>query len=302
MALARGSSDYADLLCSRFTTRFSSSLLDFIDGDFSHALTPEVLAFFSTTDSNLTLDYRPMFVAARQLGIEKFVAIDADGPTVQIPDQLLKWRSNASMRVFVETCLLCKILPAQIAADMKTMWGVAVDEDDIKIFAYLFVDIEYTVGNSWFLYMKCIGDSEAQFKRRLMEEPIDFVRWKLGVPVAMDSERVLDRMISDAYYTERLIKHEAGEHGINLEKDKLTRIKMERQTIFSGLAMRVKLKEVTGGSGNDNDITAELRKFKLEYGEQSFPLKDELTGEPEPSGDSAGGMSLTDLQSENDKP
>jgi len=270
-----------DRLCKLFGVKFPGNPSDFIEHDVFPGLTAEIEALFRTTDSYVTCDYRPLFIAARQLGIHKYVTIDDTGPNGYLPPVLVKWRENATVSQFMETCLLCGISHRQVADDMQRMFGVNVEEDDVRAFSMLFVDRDYVQGDCWYNYMLCIGPDNAKNIRRLMDEPHDFVRWKLGVPVALNSDQVLDRLISDAYYTERLIKHNSDSNGVVLAKNDMDRVRMERDTIFKAMACRIKLKETSSAAGSVQAASAaaqEIRRIVLEFSEEPVPLKSDIVG------------------------
>lgn len=270
-----------DRLCKLLGVKFPDEPTQFIESDVFPGLTAEVEALFRTTDSGSTFDFRPLFIAARQLGVQKYITVDETGPNVYLPPVLAKWRENSTVSQFLETCLLCGIANRQVADDMQRMFGISVDEDDVYAFGALFMDRNYVQGNCWYDYMRCIGPENAKFMRKLMDEPHDFVRWKLGVPVALNSDQVLDRLISDAYYTERLIKHEKEDHGVVLCKTELERVRMERDTIFKAMACRIKLKETTSAAGSVQAASAaaqEIRRIVLEFSNETIPLKSDIVG------------------------
>lgn len=281
-------------LCDQLTVRFPSpDPKEFIESDVLGCLTPEVNACFRTTNFSLVYDYRPFFIAARQLGLERRVRVDETGPAVNLSDAVLKWRNDATLRMFIECYILCGIPQAQLAEDLRKIYGFDVNEADLAAFEELFVDKDYLNGNYWLNYTKCVGDSEAGFKRRLMNEPTDFVRWKLGVPVTLETERVLDRLISDAYFTERLLKHQVGDMGLSMKKDELARMKLERETIFKGLDRRLELKKLSVAEGTkaNTDAAQEIQRIILEYTPHNFPTKSDVLGSQPPS--------LEDLKKEN---
>jgi hypothetical protein len=281
-------------LCDQLTVRFPSpDPREFIESDVLGCLTPEVNACFRTTNFSLVYDYRPFFIAARQLGLERRIRVDEGGPAVNLSDAILKWRNDATLRMFVECYTLCNIPQAQLAEDLRKIYGFDVNEADLTVFEELFVDKDYADGNCWLSYTKCVGDTEASFKRRLMNEPKDFVRWKLGVPVTLETERVIDRLISDAYFTERLLKHQAGDMGLGLKKEELARMKLERETIFKGLDRRLELKKLSVAEGTkaNTDAAQEIQRIILEYVPNDFPTKMDVVGEQP--------LSLDDLKREN---
>lgn len=266
-------------ICNSLSVKFPKGFQQFVEADIFPFLTPDVESCFKTTDFSLVYDYRPLFIAAKQLGIEQYLSVGGSGPTHCVPEIVVSWRQNSSIRIFMETCLLCKIPRAQILEDANTMYGVTFSESDLTTFENLFVDMHYANGDAWLNYILCIGNEEAMFKRSLMNDPKDYVRWRLHVPVSLNSERVLDRLVSDAYYTIQLIKSKAGERGVSLTKDQRERIKLETDTIYKGLDRRVKLKELERalGSGKGNtDAALAIREIILDLQTNDFVMKQDL--------------------------
>lgn len=238
-------------------------------------------AFLMTTDPTLDSSeetFRLVLDAAAAVGVDRFLKVGADGLLgLSLPDAILRWREEQSIRVFLETCMLVGVSNAVIAADMRRMWGADLDDSSLETFRILFCDQTY-VRSGWLAYERCLAPEEAAFKRSLVREPQDYVRWRLGVPVALDSERVLDRLISDAYYTERLLKQELGDHGVHMTKDHMTRIKLERDTIFKGLDRKAKLKEAAAGSADSaGEVVKLLGELHLKYEKPEMPTIEELT-------------------------
>ncbi len=246
MARADGPKHAAGLLLA-FDIQFPCVLADFAAAEIQSRLPAVLDAWFNTTDMATTLDYRPLATAAGNLGLRDIVTIGPTGPTVIVPVGIKRLRDNQAIRTMLETSILCEIDQETICADLKQMYGCNIDESDIRRYGDLFVDREYIEGEAWTRYMTCIGEEEAIFRRGLIGQPKDFVRWRLGVPVSLNSETVLDRLMSDAYYTERLVKRNAGNLGINLSKDELARVKLERDTMFKAMDMRGKLHDAKGG-------------------------------------------------------
>jgi hypothetical protein len=269
-------------LCDKLEVKFPGPIDEFITTEFLPSLSLDVEACFTTSDFMLTFDYRPFYAAAKQLELERFIGIDETGPAIALSPSLLRWRNNRTIRQFIECSILCGIPLLQVSEDLRRLFGGEINDSDLKTFELLFVDRTYASGNNWLEYMKCIGEPEAMFKRKLMGEPHDFVRWKLGVPVSLSSDMVLDRMISDAYYTERLIRYDA-ENPLKISKDELARIRMERDTIIKCIDRRVKLKESDPKGGKANtDAAAEIRRIVLDFTEQSFPTREEVIGTEAP--------------------
>lgn len=246
MARADGPKHAAELLLV-LDIQFPCVLADFAAAEIQGRLPAVLDAWFNTTDMAATLDYRPLATAAGNLGLRDIVTIGPTGPTVILPAGIKRLRDNQAIRTMLETSILCEIDLETTCADLKQMYGCNIDESDIRRYGELFVDREYIEGEAWTRYMSCIGEDEAVFRRGLIGQPKDFIRWRLGVPVSLNSETVLDRLMSDAYYTERLVKRNAGNLGINLSKDELARVKLERDTIFKAMDMRGKMKDAAGG-------------------------------------------------------
>jgi hypothetical protein len=80
----------------------------------------------------------------------------------------------------------------------------------------------------------------------------------------LDTTRVLDRLISDAYFTERIIKAEAGGMGVSLSKSQLERVKMERDTVLKGVDRRLKAIQVDKLKGSLGDEELILMRKQLE--------------------------------------
>lgn len=270
---------HAQALCARYEVKFPQGPAPFIrDHVFPH-LSPALEAYLRTTDPVLAGDYSAMLHAANALGLAEVMSLGADGPDVVLHPLVTKWRADASLRVFIETATLAGIKPALLAEDVRRMWGYPPEEAAIAQFVAYFVDLEYLDGDCWMHYATCIGANEATFKRNLMGQPHEYVRWKLGVPVTLEADKVLDRLISDAYFTERLLKNEAGQHGIRMSKDELARLKLERETIFKAMGAKLKLKESAAGGGTEEQ--AEIKRIvgalTLEFSSNAeTPLLDDV--------------------------
>jgi hypothetical protein len=264
-----------DRLCKQHGIRFPVTFEQFWKNEILMWLPPELEALFLTTDASLTSDYRPMFLAAKHLGVDKYLAITGEGPTFLVPEPLLEWRSHKTIRVALETMLLCKMPITQISSDFRQMYQITFDEKDLAVFSDLYVDVEYSAGENWILYEECIGEDEARFKSKLMRQPKDYVRHQLGVPVSLNSDQVLNRLISDSYFTCMELKAETENHP---SRDQIARIKLERDTIFKAMDRVSKLKEAASGT-NENAAASEIKKIILEYSDQEFLTKDELLGQ-----------------------
>ena len=203
----------------------------------------------------------------------------------------MRWRNHSAMRLAIETMMLCGVPDVQIADDMFHMYNTTFSSDLITQFRRLFMDPLYCDGAYWTAYAECIPVDELLFKSRLRGEPKDFVRWKLGVPVSLDSEMVLQRLVSEAYYTERLIKADrrdpSNPHALPaLDRDDLARVKMERDTIFKGIDRMLKLRE-NGVGGGASDARAELARIitSCDGAAADFPLIEDVLKENEKPSD-----------------
>lgn len=278
VAMARADGPkYAESLCEALNLKFPCDLVDFTMVEIQQRLPPVLEVWFTTTDIGATLDYRPLVRAVTYLKLSDVVTIGPTGPTVVLPLGLKRLRDNQAIRTMLETSLLCEINQETICADLRQMYGINVDESDIRRYGELFVDREYMEGDSWTRYMRCIGEPEALFRRALIGQPKDFVRWRLGVPVSLNSETVLNRMMSDAYYTERLVKSTAGNLGITLTKDELARVKLERDTIFKAMDMRAKMKDSSGGDTAKNALTLLAGVVAKYESQDDLPTMDDLS-------------------------
>jgi hypothetical protein len=271
---------HAESLLAALDTRFPCALQDFTAAEIQGRLPAALDAWFVTTDMRSTMDYRPLFQAATMLGLRDIITVGPSGPTVLLPTGIRRLRENQAIRTMLETSILCEIDYETICADLKQMYGCVLEEVDVRRYGELFVDREYLEGAAWERYMLCIGNEEAVFRRGLIGQPKDFVRWRLGVPVSLNSEAVLDRLMSDAYYTERLIKRTVGNLGLNMTKDELARVKLERDTMFKAMEMRGKLRDASGGDSAKKAL-ATLAGVVAKYESQDALLtKDELAAMP----------------------
>jgi hypothetical protein len=246
---------------------------------------PEVLYVqYSTSQMALEHDYTPLLNCAKHLGVDKYISIGnsefgENTPVVTVPAEILYWRQHESIRMALEVLFLCGVSIEVIASDMRKMYGRTFEEDYLAEFRDLYCD--KTKLGDWMAYSKCLSAEELSFKFRLSKEHVDFVRWKLGIPVHLDNETVLDRLMSDAYFTERLIKYEcrgADPHGLPaLSNSDIARIKMERDTLFKCVDRKVKLREAAGQStGVAAAIQKHIDDVMLEYQEHENPLSYEL--------------------------
>jgi hypothetical protein len=241
--------EYVSTLSDQLVVKFPQSIDQFLASDVYPQLSPVLEAFFLTVQPTYQ-DTRQQFLAAVQaLELAPVAYIGACGPDIKLPPAIEKWRKHKTVRIFIEACMLAGISVTIIAEDLRRVWNLDVSEDDLHLFRSLFADTDGLRGDGWYNYELSVGKEEATFKHRLVGQPHDFVRWKLGVPVCLDSDQVINRLVSDAYYTERQIKFDAGPSVLDLTKDQMARLKLERDTIFKGLNLRVKIADSkTGGS------------------------------------------------------
>lgn len=236
----RDSAAYLATAAKRFRVKFPGDPADFARHQVVDAVSAPVRSVLQTQDFSLLGDYRVLLQAAMELQIGHTLTVMPDGLDVVMS----RLREHETIADFIDICTLCQIHPTVIIEDLRKLYGLGVSESDINWYTALFADVFYTDPDSWFHYEQCIGVPRAIALRKLMREPTDYVRWKLGVPVPPDVDKVLDRLICDAYYTEREMKSR-GE----LSKDDLARIKMERDTIFKGLKMKQAIKESKDSAG-----------------------------------------------------
>lgn len=270
-----------DTLCGRFRVRFPRDPIAFVRDELIAYLSPEVEALMTTKDPS-KLDYGPELMAAAELELSNLLSVTPTGLTVVVPEFLVKLRKHDTLRVCIETMILCAIPFSTIVDDIRTMYQLTITEDDIAQFADLFMDRDFAEGDSWIEYTQCIGQDETQFKFRLMNAPKDYARWKLGARVQLDSDQVLDRLMSDSYYASQQMKIEIP----NPSRDELARIKLERETIFKAMDRRLKIKEVKAASGEKGSETAAalIGKIILKYGDEpDMPLMGDLKNDEKPS-------------------
>lgn len=266
-------------LCEQFSVRFPGPMEEFLQVEVYSLLPEHTEVLLKTTDVRNPGGPQTLLQAASLLDLSTLILFDYDGPTVTLPGEVGAWRSDPTKRLFIETCLLANVSHAYIVEDLRRMYGIDVAERDVEVFADLFCDVAYSQGEGWAQYTQCISEAEANFKLSLRNQPAAFVRWKLGAPVPPDLDLVLDRLIADSYFTERVIKARAGDHGIALGKNELARIKMERDTLFKALDRRIKKQELdraSGGGSEAKEAAEHLKAIVLQYSTDLPPLASEV--------------------------
>jgi len=247
--------------------RFPMDLALFCDREIFPELPIALAASLMVTDAALAEpDPKPFQDAAWILDLSSLLSWDPL-PSIRLPSDIWTWREHPSLRMFFECCLLAGIAPDIIIADVRQLWGLQVDEHSLKTFSDLFCARD----QDWLMYEQCLPPEEATFKRALRHQPADVVRWRLGVPVSLDTTRVLDRLISDAYYTERLIKVEAGGMGVHLSKTLMDRVKLERETILKGVDRRLKLAQAERAKGSLGDEELQIMRKQMENMDVELP-------------------------------
>lgn len=273
-------------LCVELAVRFPSDYALFWSEEVLSWLSPTAEVALTTTDFGTTPKYEVAFAAARELGISKYITLGPNGLELKITQTLRRWRKHTQIRMCLETMLLCSMPIAQIVSDMRRMYGLSIDEDSVSEFAALFIDPEFIEGDPWLEYMECIGEAEAQFKWKLMQAPQDYARYKLGVPVRLDNDAVLDRLMSDSYFTAVEMKVE----GQTTTAAEVARLKMERDTVFKALDRRMKLEEQRLAAGTGSAATsaaAAIAKIMLDHTVQPLQLASEVLSEQASSTSSA---------------
>lgn len=277
--------EYVSNLSKDLEVKFIEGVDDFAAVEVFPLLPPALEAFFLTAQPWMTSTADEFLLAARILGLSEAVQVTKQGPDLKLSPAILKWRQHPTVRVFLEATTLAGISVSLQAEDLRRTWNLDVSEDDLYVFRALFADPEGLSGDGWLRYSREVGTEETALKRKLIGQPHDFVRWKLGIPVKLDSDQVIDRLVSDAYYTERLLKFEAGDNGLHLTKDELARIKMERDTMFKGLALRQKAAESkNGGSavavqGMMSEFMARVQLITAPQETTEVPLASDLIAE-----------------------
>lgn len=266
--------------------RMPSDVATILDEDVYPYLTPSLEALLRTTDVAVSHDIKALLSAASSIGVSDLIRLEADGATVALPSEMARWRQDQTQRIFIETCLLAGISATRIAEDLRAMWGISANEATVERFGQLFCDREMLHGPGWHEYAHCIGADEAQFKISLISQPEVFIRWKLGAPVVPDVGVIMDRIIADSYFTEKILKTRAGENGVNLGRDELARVKLERDTLFKAIDRRLKLKQLEAETGTGSDATAAAKMLKdvvMDLEDHKFALMDEVLGGERPA-------------------
>lgn len=280
-----------DHLCRLHSVRFPPDLLGttaFWLTEVIQRLPAEQQIALQTAQPHLTGDYNIMFDVAKTLGVDDIITlggsttpeIHASSPFVSMDAEIIAWRRHPAMRMAIETMLLCDVPLETIGEDMRKMYGRTYETSYLTKFKQFYCD--KSLLGDWSAYSRCIAPEEMTFKYRLMQEPLDFVRWKLGVPVHLDNETVLDRLMSDAYYTERMLKHEArgvDPHGLPIiGQADLARIKMERDTVFKCMDRKIRMREQAGAQNAASSMLhQQMAQLTLDYSTQTSPLVSELT-------------------------
>lgn len=268
--------DVRAVLCTKYHVKFPRDFVAFVATEILAYVTPEVEALLMTKDPS-KIDYRSELLAAEQLGV-KCLGVTPQGLTVVLPDIVTKLRKHDTLRLCIETMLLCNISRELIVEDVRNMYGISLTTDDIALFADLFMDTGFAEGDSWIEYTQCIGVEETKFKYQLMNAPKDYARWKLGARVQLDSEQVLDRLMSDSYYLSQQMRIENPEPS----RDDMSRMKLERDTIFKAMDRRLKIKDQkaqTGEKGSQNAHTL-IANILMKYDDDVPPLASSLDSNP----------------------
>jgi len=259
-------------LCALHEVKFPCTFEHFWKTEVLDYLTDEQEIQLTTTDVNLTQDYRPVLTAAAQLGVANLLALTETGLTLNVSRDCLKWRKQRSIRIAIEVLLLCGVSIAQVSEDMRSMYQTQFSADDLTQYASVYCDVEYTVGEYWANYEESIGKSEATYKARFMQQPVDFVRHSLGVAVRLEPDQVLNRLMSDSYFT--CLQIQSDNDG-ELGKDELARVKFERDTIFKAMDRLTKHKEASGGNSSTKAADA-ISKIVMTYEDTSHKMLSEL--------------------------
>jgi hypothetical protein len=237
---------------------------------------------------DLPIEMAPVLDAGEQLGILNYLQVDETGLSLLIPQTLYKWRQNDPLRKLIEICFLCGFTVNELAADLLSVYGYGVIEIDLFKFLDLFVNPEFTKGDDWLEYEACFpaSSTEPSDRLKLMSEPKDYVKWRLNLPVEIDSDTILNRLIADAYFVEKLIKSRHARTDTSLHSSEFDRIKLERDTIMKSLDRQVKIRSTNAAAGAKFSLDAaeEIRKIILDYKKSNFKLRNELINDtPEPS-------------------
>lgn len=225
--------------CKELHVEYPVAMHEFDETYVDECLSPGFLAKLRTTSYRRPGSIEVYLEAAALLRVSEVITVNSDSLDVTIPESLRLWREDTSYRMFLETSLLAKVPLAVIMSDIRDVFQFDLSEDEVLLYGRMFADPAFTRGQFWAWYVKCIGAEEATFKFKLLREPHDYVRWRLGIPVSLPTDRVIDRLVSDAYYADRLLHADQGPDG-TLSRASLDRIKMERDTIIKALALRMR--------------------------------------------------------------
>ena len=241
-------------------------------------LNPSSEAFLATFMPGIS-PTDPLVSILAELGFTNYLDVTPAGLELKVVDFFRRWREDDNLSIYLDACFLAEIHPNVMKEDVRLLWNITSTAEDLAVYADLFIDREL-LRYGWVGYEQAYDRMRAGFVRSLMRQPHDYVRWKLGIPVSLDTTMVLDRLISEAYYTERSIKNEQGNGA--LAKDSMSRMKMERDTLFKAIDRRLKLQEAKAGGGNGQEVAdkamAVLEQLTLKYEQNDFPTIEALTG------------------------
>ena len=269
IALLNAFGKSAESLCKQLQVRFPSNVTP---DDVLKDVLP--IDRYTLVKTSLKSDVNIYNEIATELQLQDYTA----NCELVLPTILLKWREDKTARLFLEVLILCEQNDAQIGVDYKACFNTSINNTALKHFRDLFADLNYMSNESWEVYSDCIKLDETMFKARLLKQPIDYVRWKLGVPVALNSEIVLDRLMSDGYFTIRSIKAEAGDNGIRLSDEDQKRVKFETNVILQVQDRRTKLKQAEAqvNSTMPTDTAEAVKDLFIEFKDHTHKTLDDI--------------------------
>lgn len=275
--------------CDELKLAWPCEVTEFLHSDVLADLTPEVRAAVVCATPDTRYDPAPFVAAVAALGLGS-LSVASPLPNILRSNFHTLVRSDTTLRTFVDTCLAAGIAPETVVSDLRMGWNLNFDAPEIERYRELYFDRAMLADGGWVRYEACVGARTSEMMRGLARQPHDYVRWRLGIPVAPDSERALNRLMADAHYTERMIKANAGNMGIALSKDEMARIKMERDTMFKAMDRKMKQAELKAASGGGQDAVIEtMSRLELKYASvedenQQFGSLDDMQAENEALG------------------
>ena len=104
----------------------------------------------------------------------------------------------------VECSLISRIGPEVMIADINEIYHIEVTLDDILLFERCFFDTrEIYDTNSFTKYADMLADDEKGLKCKCRAQGPEYTRWAIGASVKLDTTKMTNDMIADAYFRYR---------------------------------------------------------------------------------------------------